>query len=191
MKIQVHGILILISLLLSAYCSAEELPGFASVHFSGTSTLHDFEGQVSAEPFTIHWKENGETSIVSATATVQVAEMDTDNKKRDRKMLRMFDQENFPLVRVILPPTPILKEAETETTLLVTIRSVEEPVNATISEWNESSEGLSCTLKFTISLDTFGLEAPSVMGLINVADTVHVECYITSQSTANESPKNL
>ncbi|MBN2069265.1 MAG: YceI family protein [Opitutales bacterium] len=191
MKIQVHGILILISLLLSAYCSAEELTGFASVHFSGTSTLHDFEGQVSAEPFTIHWKEDGETSIVSATATVQVAEMDTDNKKRDRKMLRMFDQENFPLVRVILPPTPILKEAETETTLLVTIRSVEEPVYATISEWRQNSEEISCTLQFNISLETFGLEAPSVMGLINVADTVHVECNINSKLLKSEFPKNL
>jgi len=191
MKLQVHGIIILLSLLLSAYSSAEELPGFASIRFSGTSTLHDFEGQVSADPFTIYREENGKANIVSATAAVQVAEMDTDNKKRDRKMLRMFDQENFPLVHVILPPTSIFPEAEAETTLLVTIRSVEEPVYATISEWRQNGDELSCTLKFNISLETFGLEAPSVMGLINVADTVHVECNINSKLLKSESPKNL
>ena len=72
---------------------ALELRGECRVHFTGSSTLHDFDGTGSCEPFVLRVTETagGEAIIPETVVTVAVAGMQTGNASRDKKMRQMFD----------------------------------------------------------------------------------------------------
>ena len=177
-RIKIHATTI--GLLLLASAQAGEFDGLAKVSFKGTSTLHDFEGRVNAAPFQATFSKNEQTGqlLVSAATSVAILEMDTQNKKRDKKMFKMFDSKNYSSIsgRVENVLVPITGSAEVP--LQLNIHGVEKEITATLSDFQHKEQSAQCKMSFTVSLKEFGIKPPSVMGLIRVGDTVQVECIV-------------
>ncbi|MDZ8119719.1 YceI family protein [Pontiella agarivorans] len=152
----------------------------AFVTFKGTSTLHDFEGTATSQPFALTFTEIPEIGQIrlSATADLNVSTMDTANKKRDRKMFTMLDREHFQLISGSLPETVIPVSGSGHARLKLKIRDTEQYVEATLSNWQREGNTIRVDLTFPVSLAAFGLKPPSVLGMIRVGDTVNVTCEI-------------
>jgi len=173
-------------LLLIAPVSARELSGTCTVTFIGSSTLHDFNGKAACNPFalTVTAVPPGEAQLGSILLTVPVADMSTGIERRDRTMRAMFESELFPLITGRLAAVPLkelrrqIHESATngsEFTLLLHIRNVEQPIKARVTRLIDSTESFNVDLAFTLSLATFLLEPPTVLGFIRVADAVKVK----------------
>jgi len=162
---------------------ATTVSAVANVNFSGSSTLHDFEGTATTRPFTAIFDENGDSGQISihAKTSIEVEKMTTNHEKRDRNMFKMFDLDHFAQIEGELPETILSEKESTEATLHLKIRNVKHDVAATISEVKRDGTRISCTMKFPVSLKAFELKGPSVLGLIRVDDTVNVECTIEGQ----------
>jgi hypothetical protein len=169
--------------LVQSIAQAENLTATADIQFSGSSTLHDFEGTASSQPFVARFTEDRETGQlkVAAKASLSVKDMGTENSKRDNNMFKMFDLEHFKLITGELAETAIPLQGSTQATLRLTIRNVERDVDATISGVQRDANHISCKMQFPISLKAFDLKGPSVLGLIRVDDTVYVACTINGQ----------
>lgn len=163
----------------------------AQIVFHGSSTLHDFEGTVTAPPFHVELQQVGgeERVTVKADAVVKVGAMTTDNRKRDKNMFRMFDLEHYALIEGSLPETVISVKEPTKVKLLLKIRNEQHEVEATISDVRLDGNKMSCRMTFAVSLQSFHLKAPSVMGVIRVDDTVQVECTIKSAAEKSADGK--
>lgn len=169
--------------LIQSTAQAGNLTATADIQFSGSSTLHDFEGRASSKPFVASFTEdqkNGQLQV-AAKASLSVKDMDTENSKRDKKMFKMFDLEHFKFITGELTETALSLKGSTPATLRLKIRTVEHEVDATISDVRRDGNDISCIMKFPISLKAFDLKGPSVLGLIRVDDTVYVECTIKGQ----------
>jgi hypothetical protein len=154
--------------------------GKADIRFKGTSTLHNFEGTVPARPFSATFTAgttNGQM-VVSASTVLRVDEMNTAHKKRDKNMLKMFDQPNYAEISGSLANATISLSEKTTAMLHLKIRDVEQDVPVVLSDWTREGDLMSGLLSFPVSLKAFKLKAPSVMGVIRVGDTVDVECTI-------------
>jgi hypothetical protein len=178
------------SLILAANSWATTLDGDCTIRFFGQSTLHDFVGQVACQPFNVQTEENqAEHKIVqSPVVTVLVGQMNTDNTDRDKKMWAMFDQENFPEIKarfVELDPEFALEQlvasenSEASLVLELQIRGVSQRVVAKAREVKISPEQIGIMIEFPLSLTSFDLKPPSVLGIIHVADEVRVEVQTT------------
>jgi len=220
-------VLLLVTLVSSLWLpmiSAVELPphlsgtGQAKIRFDCTSTLHDFTGYVDCEPFT--WEilpdPNTGKPIVWGKVEVVVDKMDTYNKGRDEKMHAMFESKKYPriygsVVDVnLVDCMPILRKVESQNELeeipgilpvVLKIRTQEHKGKAKITNFHGDSKKITFTLDATLSLNQFGLEPPSVLGLIRVGDKVKVHIYVTltptplkdqaSDNSTNTNPTNL
>ncbi len=171
------------AILLQPAARAGHVTATADILFSGSSTLHDFEGKASLQPFVASFTEDQETGglQVTAQASLNIEDMTTENNKRDKNMFKMFDLEHFQLITGELPETAIRSEGSTQTRLHLRIRNVEHDVDATISNLQRNGNQISCSMTFPVSLKLFDLKGPSVMGLIRVDDLIDVECRITGQ----------
>ena len=167
-------------LLLASAAQAREFDGSAEITFKGTSTLHDFEGSVQAAPFQATFSEDkkAEELRVSASTSVAILEMDTQNKKRDKKMFKMFKSKTYPLITGSMENALIPMTGSGEATLLLKIHGVEKEIPVTLSDFTHDDQTAQCKMSFSISLKAFGLTPPSVMGLIRVGDNVQVECIV-------------
>lgn len=165
---------------------AMELQGECKVRFTGSSTLHDFEGTGSCEPFVLRTVETaGAEAIVPETIlTVTVAGMQTGNSSRDQKMREMFGADRYPLIAGVLGGSPVaelrqqLHDAARGTRsfpLRLRIRDVEAPTVGRVTQLVDNAQGLNFDLEFPVSLAAYRLEPPSVLGLIRVADEVRVK----------------
>ena len=159
---------------------ATDYQGNCSVAFQGTSTLHDFEGTGSCQPFTV--SEHDGIMTVPALS-VAVAGMDTDNSKRDKKMRGMFDSEKYPLITGSTGPVILgdIRNAMTggsdsaaEVQIQLKIRDIEKTVTASLQNVVETDAKITADLVFSLSLTEYQLEPPSVLGIIKVGDTVNV-----------------
>jgi hypothetical protein len=165
--------------------AALDLSGTCQVQFTGSSTLHDFAGTGACEPFVLQAKEaGGDPLLADATLTVAVAGMLTGNTSRDLKMREMFAADQYPRIAGILNGGTVtelrqkLHEASQTTkplSLRLRIREVEAPVAARVTQLADDPRNLSFDLEFPVSLAAYRLEAPSVLGLIRVADEVRVK----------------
>jgi hypothetical protein len=165
---------------------ALELRGECRVHFTGSSTLHDFDGTGNCEPFVLRLTETtgGEVIIPETVLAVAVAGMQTGNASRDDKMRQMFGADRFPVIAGVLDGAPLaelrrqLHEADRGAQplpLRLRIRDVEVPASPRVTQLVDDARGLSFDLDFPISLAAYRLEPPSVLGLIRVADEVRVK----------------
>ncbi|WP_372806909.1 hypothetical protein [Pontiella sp.] len=154
--------------------------GKANIRFKGTSTLHDFEGTVPARPFsaTVAAGATNGQMVVCASTVLRVDAMTTEHKKRDKNMLNMLDQSNYAEISGSLTNAPISLTEKTAATLHLKIRDVEQQVPVVLSDWTREGDLMSGLMSFPVSLKTFKLQAPTVMGIIRVGDTVDVECTI-------------
>ena len=173
-------------LLLATAASALTLDGNCDIRFFGQSTLHGFDGQVACQPFTLSSEgETGKHSIIrQPVITVLVGEMDTDNSSRDKKMHAMFEQDKYPQIQGLfadLDPELLLQQlqAEDETPgqleFDLRVREINQRVLAATRDLVVTAEQISFTMEFTLSLTSFELQAPSVLGFIKVDDQVQVK----------------
>ncbi len=167
-------------LILPAISPATNYHGNCTVVFEGSSTLHDFNGKGSCEPFIA--SENAGVLTVPEL-TVAVSDMDTDNSSRDNKMRKMFEAEKFPLIKGMSAPISLsdirktLEENVNSTTTLLfqlKIRDMEKPVIAVLQNIVETEGIITADLTFTLSLADYQLKAPSVLGIIRVGDSIKV-----------------
>jgi hypothetical protein len=173
----------------SAVFADRQLDARATIHFHGTSTLHDFDGLVKPLPFTAVLHENPETGALqlSAAADVRVQNMSTQHEKRDQNMMRMLDEPHFKIISGMVDHAVLPDDREGEAPLRISIHNVEQNVMAHIDSWELQEDQLTCRMRFPVSLKAFDLKAPSVLGIIRVGDTVDVECIVEGQ--LNEIPE--
>ena len=182
-------VLTVVACMMNATTWAEHVAATVGIRFKGTSTLHGFEGTAPAQPFVAHFTTDEKTGTwkVSARTSLNVKNMTTNNRMRDKNMDKMFDLVHFPRIEAELQNVSISEKADTQAKLHLKIRNVEHEVNATISNVRRKGDRISCIMSFPVSLTAFGMTPPSVMGMIKVKDTVNVECTVTGKiSSATE-----
>jgi polyisoprenoid-binding protein YceI len=159
--------------------AAEVVHGRASVSFVGRSTLHDFEGQASPIEFSLEPSADGRWA---ATVELAVASLDTGNDSRDAKMRDMFEAERFPniVAEFDVDPERVRPVDDTPGSLpfVLRIRDVERPIEGAVTSWQETETSASFDVSFPVSLDAYGLEAPSALFFIRVGDTVDVHVHV-------------
>ncbi len=158
----------------------------AKVRFKGDSTLHAFEGSGMTGPFalTIHPSGSTHRRQWSAAARLKVRAMSTENRKRDQNMFEMFASETFPEILAEVKDAAISLEDTAKVQVAVTIRDRHRLVEASVSEWREEPGHIEFALTFPVSLREFGLDPPSVLGLIRIADRVDVTCRVLAPLSA-------
>ncbi len=176
-------IIVIVLLLNASIANAEVFMGECSIRFFCDTTLHGFEGKVACQPFTLTGDK--ETKLVRKPVfTIRVDSMDTDNGSRDEKMRDMLDCEKFPVIEGLfgdLNPNAVLQIMETPSTqprkleFDLRIRDRLQRVQAEIHDFNATSDVITFTMKFDLSLASFELEPPSAFGIIQVDDRVDVE----------------
>lgn len=163
---------------LSVY--AADYQGKCDIVFLGSSTLHDFHGKTRCQPFTISVIDG---VIEISTLSVAIADMDTDNSKRDRNMREMFEERKHPLITGSAGPVSLKdirasqrsgSNSAYKITFKLKIRDIVKPVTATIKNFSETDSRITSDVAFTLSLSEFQLKPPSVLGMIKVDDTVSV-----------------
>ncbi len=168
---------------------ATDYRGECDVVFQGSSTLHDFHGKARCQPFTV--------STVDGVAdmsklSVAVADMDTDNAKRDKNMREMFEEKKHPLITgsagaVALKDIRVSQKSGSSSThkisLKLKIRDIDKPVTATINNFAETDARITANISFTLSLADFMLKPPSVLGMIKVDDKVSVTATFVLNAT--------
>ena len=163
---------------------ASDYRGECTVVFQGNSTLHGFQGKTRCLPFTAS-KADG--ALVISKISVAVADMDTGNGKRDKKMREMFEEKKFPLITGVAAPVSLNDirnlagkggNSAAKIKLNLKIRDVEKPVTATVTNLVESDSLITADVAFTLSLAEYHLQPPSVLGLIKVDDKVSLKANV-------------
>lgn len=161
--------------------------GSCDIRFRGTSTLHDFTGNVRCQPFQVGVEgiAGGKTIIPGAEVAVLAGEMDTGNKSRDRQMRKMFQNDKFPRIRGIfrrIDPENIRQElrrgpdGRAPLDFTLKIRDIERPVRAVASNFREAEGRISFDVEYPVSLKDFQLDPPSpFFGLVRVDDKIVVK----------------
>ncbi|NJC87218.1 MAG: YceI family protein [Desulfuromonas sp.] len=176
----------LVLIILVVPATALELPGTCDVAFTGSSTLHDFDGTAACAPFVLAVTEasGGEPDLAAVTLSVPVAGMRTGIERRDRTMRDMFEAGPFPQITGRLAAAPLAElrrqlhqaaRSGSEFTLWLRIRGLEQPVATKVTRLLDTPQGFGLDLEFSVSLAAFRLEPPTVLGFIRVADLVRVK----------------
>jgi polyisoprenoid-binding protein YceI len=152
--------------------------GTSEIKFSGTSTLHNWSGKVTAEPFiaTVVMESDTQPKSLKARVEVQAAKMDTDKKKRDDNMHADMKVTKYPLIigemntafEKIMPNG----RAPTKLPFTLTIMGKPQAVNGSITDWSLKGNTATFDLDFELSLKKCDIEVPSVLLFINVGDTI-------------------
>jgi len=174
-------LLITILILFVIDAGAAELRGSCRIHFYGDSTLHGFEGTAACDPFVFRSAFEGGDQLSFAGADVQVAVkgMNTDNGSRDSNMYDMFAADAYPFLvghfKDFKVPE-LLQQVEKGGLMFfeLTIRDQSNPVQAAVRDLKQEPGRLTFAAEFQISLKDYHLKAPSVLGIIRVADEVRV-----------------
>lgn len=159
--------------------------GTCKVHFSGQSTLHDFEGTVAADPFTVSVSDiaNPADATASATVVVRASGMDTGNEKRDVEMHKSMDVANHPEIVVeidhlaVASTRPAADGPVPRPTVIpfkMTLKGKSHEINGQVSNWSYSEKEASFTVSFPVSLKNSGIKPPNVLGLVKVKDEILV-----------------
>ena len=167
-----------------AVLPATALPASAHIRFRCSSTLHDFEGQVSAQPFVLTLA----TNTWSAKGAVLAGEMTTDHKSRDRKMWDMLAASIHLQITGEVAPSPLPPPTGTNVTLLLRIRDQQHELPVRITGWTETAEEVQFQAAWEVSLKQYGLKPPSVIGMVRVGDRVQLDARITARKVRDETP---
>ncbi len=161
--------------------------GSCEIKFAGTSTLHDFAGSVSSEPFTllVTGIEDPATAGLAGVIKVKAARMDTAKPKRDKKMHASMKVTDYADITVTLPEgmnvslTKPLAGGETlrptQVPFTLTLLGKDQQMIGTVSNWKLVAGVATFKVSFSVSLKASGIEVPAVIGVIRVGDEVKVE----------------
>lgn len=159
--------------------------GKAEITFSGTSTLHDWGGKVSAKPFntTVGLGATGNPTRIQAEIRVEAAKMDTAEAKRDENMRKAMKVTDHPLISAAIdvPADQIAADGKTPTKLPMTLTLLGKPqkVTATITKWKLVGGKATFDLDFPVSMKASGISVPTVLLFIRVGDGVKVHASVT------------
>jgi len=163
-------------LLATAPALAGEARGSLQLSFTGTSTLHDFQGTAGPVAISLSQDANG---TWSADVSVPVAELDTGNGWRDESMREMFDATRHPRILGRFRHLDAeMVRASGVLPFVLQIRALERPVQATVTNWRQSEREASFDAAFDLSLESFRLEAPRTL-FLRVGDSVRVTVRVT------------
>lgn len=181
--------LLLFALLLGAHSLLAQTPsswaGSAAITFAGTSTLHDWAGQVAAQPFTTVVLSNaaGAPTQISAKVTVSAKAMDTAEPKRDENMRKAMKVTQYPLIEAEINAAvaEVSSDGKTPATLPMKLKLLgkEQNIKGRISQWKREGKTATFDLDFDVSLKASGIQVPSVLLVIRVGDTVKVHASVT------------
>jgi hypothetical protein len=165
----------------------------ADIVFRGTSTLHGFEGSVRSEPFKVELHEDPASQVKSFSTAVSLAAADltTAHKKRDKNMYKLLDVAHFKVISASIKDALLPNKAESDVEVVLAICGKVQTIPATLSELHVEGEPAALRLAFSVSLKSFGLKPPSVMGLIRVGDIVEVDCTVREVTTESDSRATL
>lgn len=161
--------------------------GSCEIKFSGTSTLHNFSGTVSAEPFTVTVTgiEKPATAQLAGVVKVKAADMDTAKPKRDQKMHDSMDVSTHTEVVVTLPKGTNMAQTKpateneklrpTQIPFTLTLLGKDQQMVGTISNWKHADGIATFKVTFTVSLKASGIKVPAVLGFVRVGDEITVE----------------
>lgn len=153
------------------------LEAACSVRFTGRSTLHDFEGTAPVVHAAV--RPAATAGRWDAVVEIPVGGLDTGNAARDARMRGLLDDERWPAIRGHVRDLDAdLVASSRRLPFALTIRDVTREVTATLSHWERSAERVAFDADFAVSLDAFGLEPPSVLGLVRVDDRVRVHAHV-------------
>jgi hypothetical protein len=180
-----NGLAAVVLLLLGIPALAGEVRGTCDFRFLGSSTLHDFEGTGRCLPFSapMHRTAEGKGVLALVEVEVPVAEMKTGISARDGRMREMFQADRYPAIRAAAGEVDADalrermradREGKAPLEISLSIRGVERKIPATAKNLRTEGNRVSFEIAFPVSLKEFGLSAPSVLGIIRVADQVAV-----------------
>lgn len=159
--------------------------GSSSIQFSGTSTLHDWSGNVSAEPFTatVMMDENGRPTALKSQVVVKAVKMDTKEPDRDTKMRASMKVTDFPLISGTFDtPFGNIMQPGQKTPAKVpfglNLVGKDHQVEGVISNWSLKGDTATFDLDFDLSLKRCGINVPSVLLVIRVNDTIKVRATV-------------
>jgi polyisoprenoid-binding protein YceI len=164
---------------------AGELPGAVSgsrpvacsIRFDGSSSLHDFGGDIAGVAATL--APSATAGKWNADLGIPIAGMATGNDSRDARMREMLHADRSPEIRVALREIdPDLARRTSRLDGTLTIDGTSRPFTASLANWSDGELGPSFDAAATISLADFGLVAPTVLGLIRVADPVGIHAHV-------------
>ncbi len=178
-------LIVLAGTVLASRADESRWSGSCKVHFSGESTLHDFEGTVAAEPFNVTISDRSDPAKATATSSVVVkaAGMDTGNDKRDVEMHKCMDVATHPEIVVeidhlaVAATKPASDGAVPRPTVIpfqMTLKGKVHKVTGQVSDWSYSEKEASFTVSFPVSLKDSGITPPNVLGLVKVKDEIFV-----------------
>ncbi len=159
----------------------QPLSAVAQIVFRGTSTLHDFEGRVTTQPFALLLA----TNAWSAQAEVFGGEMTTANDRRDRNMWMMLDTNTYPRLSGAVRNAPYPPPGGTNILLSLRIRGHQLDLPVTIANWSETPDAVRFHAEWILSLKDYGLKSPSVLGIIRVGDTVRLSADVTATKSGS------
>lgn len=159
--------------------------GKAGIVFEGTSTLHDWGGKVSAEPFQVlvTLDAAGKPKRVRADVSVAAAQMDTAEVKRDENMRKAMKVAEHPLIQAVIdaPADKIAPDLKAPAQLPLTLTLLGKPqqITGTIRNFRRDGGKVTFDLEFPVSMKASGIRVPSVLLFIRVGDGVKVRASVT------------
>ena len=143
------------------------------------STLHDVQGQATGLSGKVEFDPATGSVQTMPAVVIEVKSLTTFHQSRDRAMYEMFQIETFPEIRweaekMECPPVheqgPVVCRAAGPLTIRDVIRTVSFDVMMT-----KIAEGkFKASAAVELSLKSFQLKPPSILGIIRVDDTVHL-----------------
>lgn len=161
---------------------ADGIEASCALRFAARSSLHDFEGEAPCASVAISPDPQG--AGLAAVVEIEIAQMTTGIAARDARMREMFDAERFPRIRASATDLDVaaLRRAAAEAgpaealAFELQIGAQQRRIVPRLSGWREAAGGsLHFLASFEVSLQSFELRAPTVMGLVRVQDRVRAE----------------
>jgi len=195
MKIGMSFFVVLASFSLFACCGNVfgqdvKWAGNCDVSFFGKSTLHNFSGSVKAKSFTVLTSNLKDKANAKATGkvTVKASKMVTGNKKRDANMYKSLAATTFPNIVVEISDLrasstkPVMDGPVPRPTVIpftLYLKGKKQKMIGKVSNWSYSDTVISYTISFPVSLKASGIEVPSILGVVKVADEIQVKAKLT------------
>jgi polyisoprenoid-binding protein YceI len=159
--------------------------GASDIRFDGTSTLHDWSGNVSTQPFTaiVTMDDAGNPTALKAQVTVKAASMDTHKPQRDKTMHDSMKVSDFPLITGTMDTAfdKVMKPGDKSPSRLpfkLKILGKEQQVDGAISGWKLKGDTATFDLDFDLSLKKCGINVPAALFVIRVGDTIKVHATV-------------
>ncbi len=146
--------------------------------FDGKSTLHAFHGFTHEATASTGVDVEALEVEVPFLIQVPVSSLDTQNKKRDKAMRRMFQAEAYPHIIFKVETIKVKEKKEFETLVCevtgkLNIRSIEQPIQF-LTGIKLKGNQIHAQGSFKINIKDFKLKPPSVLGVIRVSKEIVV-----------------